>query len=136
MDCEIHKVLGDETLLQVIFAKIPLPELLKSTSRVCQHWNRVIHGEGFLPFKKSFYKVINKDEDAIVEICRNLQNDLKDWNPGYPIDCTYEDEEGNLELENLERSLPYLLKKFSCHPKLTLLKLPDECLQRVNKHKR
>ena len=136
MDCEIHKVLGDETLLQVIFAKIPLPELLKSTSRVCQHWNRVIHGEGFLPFKKSFYKVINKDEDAIVEICRNLQNDLKDWNPGYPIDCTYEDEEGNLELENLERSLPYLLKKFSCHPKLTLLKLPDKCLQRVNKNKR
>ena len=135
MDCEIHKVLGNETLLQVIFAKIPLPELLKSTSRVCQHWNRVIHGEGFLPFKKTFYKVVNKDRDAIVEVCHNLQNDLKDWNPGYPIDCTT-DEEGNLELENLERSLPYLLKKFSCHPKLTLLKLPDECLQRVNKHKR
>ena len=128
MDCEIHKVLGDETLLQVIFAKIPLPELLKSTSRVCQHWNRVIHGDGFLPFKKSFYKVINKDEDAIVEICRNLQNDLKDWNPGYPLLTGYNGD--------LERSLPYLLRKFSCHPKLTLLKLPHECLKLVNNHKR
>ena len=131
MDCESHKVLGEVDILQIIFTKIPLPELLKSTARVCQHWNKVIHGEGFLPFKKSFYKVVNQDEDEIGDVCYNLQNDLRDWNPGYPISRPHDRKK-----EDLERSLPCLLKRFSCHPKLTLLKLPDECLKRVNKHRR
>ena len=131
MDCESHGVLGNVVVLQVIFAKIPIPELLKSTARVCQLWNRVIHGdENFLHFKKSFYKVINQNEDEIGDICSNLQNDLRAWNPGYPIQ-TY-----HTNRESLERSLPYLLNKFSCHPKLALLKLPNECLQLVHKHKR
>ena len=127
MDCESHKVLGVVDILQVIFSKIPLPELLKSTARVCQHWNRVIHSEqmGFLSFKKSFYKVVNQDEDEIEKICHPI--------PGYPITFA---NDGTLKKIVLERSLPYLLKKFSCHPKLTLLKLPRECLQRVTKHKR
>ena len=126
MDCESHKVLGNVELLQVIFAKIPLPELLKSTARVCQLWNRVIHCEetNFLPFKKSFYKVVNKTDDAFGQIC-HIEIDLSDCNPGYP---------GNHG--NLEKSLPYLLEKFSFHPKLALLKLPQECLKLVNKHKR
>ena len=134
MDCESHKVLGNVELLQVIFAKIPLPELLKSTARVSQLWNRVIHSEetNFLPFKKSFYKVVNQNEDEICKICHNLQNDLRDWNPGYPImSVTFAG-----CLGDLERSLPYLLKKFSCHPKIALLNLPHECLKLVNKHKR
>ena len=134
MDCESHKVLVNVELLQVIFAKIPLPELLKSTARVCKLWNRVIHCEetSFLPFKKSFYKVVNQNEDEICKICHNLQNDLRDWNPGYPIRSGTH----HGQLGNLERSLPYLLKKFSCHPKIVLLNLPHECLKLVNKHKR
>ena len=134
MDCESHKVLRNVELLQVIFAKIPLPELLKSTARVCQVWNRVIHCKetNFLPFKKSFYKVVNQNEDEIRKICHNLQNDLRVWNPGYPIKSGTHVE----NLGNLERSLPYLLKKFSFHPKLALLKLPEECLKLVNEHKR
>ena len=56
MDAGSHSVLGNSDLLQVIFAQIPLSELLKSTARVCQLWNRVIHDEqmNYLPFKKSF----------------------------------------------------------------------------------
>ena len=136
MDCESHKVLGNVELLQVIFSKIPLPELLKSTASVCQLWNRVIHCEetNFLPLKKSFYKVVNQSEDEIEKICHNLQNDLSLWNPGYPIGQTDAYHDGRLG--NLERSLPYLLKKFSCHPKIALLNLPHDCLKLVNKHKR
>ena len=139
MDCESHKVLGEVDILQVIFSKIPLPELLNSTARVCQHWNKVIHGEGFLPFKKSFYKVTNKNEDEIEKICHNLRNDSEDaWNlgPGYPFAFTYDGSRYTKRVSILERLVPYLLKKFSSHPKLTLLKLPRECLLRVNKHKR
>ena len=130
MDCERHPVLGNVELLQIIFAKIPLPELLKNTASVCKLWNKVIHCEEthFLPFKKSYYKVVNQDDYEIGKICLNLLNDLKDWNPGYPLLPGFNGD--------LERSLPYLLRKFSCHPKLILLKLPHECLKHVNNHKR
>ena len=69
MDAGSHSVLGNSDLLQVIFAQIPLSELLKSTARVCQLWNRVIHDEqmNYLPFKKSFYKVVNQNHENEIE---------------------------------------------------------------------
>ena len=129
MDASSHIVLGNSDLLQVIFAQIPLSELLKSTARVCQLWNRVIHNEqmNYLPFKKSFYKVVNQNhEDEIEKICPDLRNELIKAGDPFPA----------FEMGQLERCLPYLLTKFSCHPKLTLLNISHECLQSISNHKR
>ena len=129
MDAGSHSVLGNGDLLQVIFAQIPLSELLKSTARVCQLWNRVIHNEqmNYLPFKKSFYKVVNQNhENEIEKICPDLRNELIKAGGPFPA----------FEMGQLERCLPYLLTKFSCHPKLTLLNISHECLQSISNHKR
>ena len=129
MDAGSHSVLGNSDLLQVIFAQIPLSELLKSTARVCQLWNRVIHDEqmNYLPFKKSFYKVVNQNhENEIGKICPDLRNELIKAGDPFPA----------FEMGQLERCLPYLLTKFSCHPKLTLLNISHECFQSISNHKR
>ena len=129
MDASSHIVLGNSDLLQVIFAQIPLSELLKSTARVCQLWNRVIHNEqmNYLPFKKSFYKVVKQNhEDEIEKICPDLRNELIKAGDPFPV----------FEMGQLERCLPYLLTKFSCHPKLTLLNISHECFQSISNHKR
>ena len=134
MDAGSHSVLGNSDLLQVIFAQIPLSELLKSTARVCQLWNRVIHNEqmNYLPFKKSFYKVVNQNhENEIAKICPGMifemikESSRKAGDP-FPVNG----------MGPLERCLPHLLNKFSCHPKLTLLNISHECLHSISNHKR
>ena len=119
--------LNPETL-EIIFAHIPLPELLKSTSRVCKHWNKIISDEKFLYFKKSYYRVINKDQDELASLTSTIEEGLQNLGP----------QKVSPEIQimlQLQKCLPYLLKSFSSNEKLKLFKLQD-CFSKIIHHPR
>ena len=117
----IMDALNKPEILQIIFSNIPLPELLKSTARVCQTWNNVINKDTrYLRFKKSYYKIINDQEDHCPSV--------KDLAKAADFVHTGSDP--------LEKCLPYILQKITSHPDIKLLNIPTECLKNAVHHKR
>lgn len=126
--------LNPETL-EIIFAHIPLPELLKSTSRVCKHWNKIISNEKFLYFKKSYYRVINKNKDEHSSLTSTIEEGLQNLGPqNFQVSPEIQIQQNNHMLQ-LQKCLPYLLKSFSSNEKLKLFKLQD-CFSKIIHHPR
>ena len=125
----------DPETLQIIFAQIPLPELLKSTSRVCKHWYKVISDEKFLYFKKSYYRVINKDEDEVKSLTATIEEGLQKLGPERPQATPQMQLQQTSHIVQLQRCLPYLLQSFSSNEQLKLFKLQD-CFFKVVNHPR
>ena len=108
-------------VLEMIFSKINLPDLLRSHTLVCRKWNEFISSESFLPQRKRYYRYQAKMEGVRADLSLEVSQKLRE------IPDTY----GNIvvegqRLDKLERCLPFLIYKVSEDSTLDLLKLTDK----------
>ncbi|XP_053318973.1 F-box DNA helicase 1 [Spea bombifrons] len=65
--CEKINQFPDE-LLQCIFGFLPMVELYKNVSLVCQKWKTLVSDALFIPWKKCYHRYIGKDSQAVNDI--------------------------------------------------------------------
>ncbi|XP_029471363.1 F-box DNA helicase 1 isoform X2 [Rhinatrema bivittatum] len=74
--------LPDELLMR-IFAFLPVVDLYRNISVVCQHWRAVVSDPLFVPWKKLYHRFLRKEEEAVRKVegiltqnCITKQEDL------------------------------------------------------------
>ena len=108
-------------VLEMIFSKINLTDLLRSHALVCRKWNEFISSESFLPQRKRYYRYQARMEGVRAELRLEVSQKLREI-PDFYGNIVVEGE----RMDKLERCLPFLINKMSEDSTLDLLKLTDK----------